>query len=85
MIFTNNSRRIVSVVSLATLDAMRFATTLNVSASTEQTSITNPHTKISFRLPCGITVSIIYASIQGRHRSMIVPINLMTNPSSMRP
>ncbi len=85
MTFTNKSWRIVSVVSLATLDAMRFAMTLNESASTEQTSITNPHTKTALRLPCGITVSIIYARIQGRHRSMIVPINLMENPSSIRP
>ena len=34
--------------------------------------------------PVGMTLSMMYARIHGRNRSMIVPKNLMTKPSAMR-
>ena len=57
--FSNKSPRIVSIALLATLEAIRFAATLNTTARTEQKIMKNPHKNISGLWFAGITVSII--------------------------
>lgn len=84
MILSNKSCLTACVVSRATFDAILFAITLKTSASTEHINITTPQKNMFPCFPSGITVSIIYAKIQGRHKSIIVPINFITNPNAIR-
>ena len=58
-VLSNKSKRILSVVSRATYDAMRFAVMFPKSATTAQASITAHHRKIRATFFSGATSSII--------------------------
>ena len=63
MVFENRSCLILSVASLATLDAMRLAMILKETAQMEHTIIKRPQSRISRLFSIGITESIIWAKI----------------------
>ncbi len=79
----NRSWRTRLVQSRATADAVRLARIFPHTAMTEHTSIITPQNIISCKFLVGTIVSIMYASIHGMKRSMIVPIHFITNPTAI--
>ncbi len=84
-IFSYKSCRIRLVASRDMADALRLAITFPSRAITAQHAMPAPQMKIAVLLPVGTTSSIMWASIHGMARSIMVPASLMINPISICP
>jgi hypothetical protein len=78
--FTNRSRRNILAASLATADAILLADTFPAIATIEHNIMTLPQRHMEGTSPSGTTLSIKYANIHGKKRSITVPTALTHNP-----
>ncbi len=69
-----------ATIFLVTKPAFQFAATLKVSPHTAIASIAIPKSATAHRFFVGVILSIMYASVQGIKRSIVVPMNLIINP-----